>query len=147
MRKNYEKVLKWFQSLLKDEINEGNNFYKDNLLYILDAKKKKLIYDSYGYKIGNAMENISKLPKDNQEDIEIVMQHYTSEAFRYFFRRLEEGEASGDIGRINFELKAINDTTGEETLLISADENDDIDNDFQGWILDNCSGLEEDKEN
>jgi len=144
MKVNYQEVLEWFQDLLKDKIEGGSNFYKDDFSYILNEKKKKLIFDSYGKKIANALEDISKLSRENQKNIELLIQLYTSEAFRYFFRLLEDGEVSDNIGRINFKLTAVNDTTGEETLLISADEKDEIDNDFQGWILDNCIETEED---
>jgi len=54
-----------------------------------------------------------------------------SESFRYFFRRLEEGENLEKGDSITLELKMLNSETNEETILISSNPNDDIDNEFQ----------------
>jgi len=98
----------------------------------------------YPIKSYKALDWVNSLNEQEQENIEILIKNYTCDTCRYFFRLLEEGEVSYDIGRINFELKAINDTTGKETILISSDENNDIDNDFEGLILDKCIETEED---
>lgn len=63
--------------------------------------------------------------------------------FYYFFKHLEEGENIAIGERINFELTAVNEETGQRTKLISANPDEDgVYNDFQGWILDNCSELD-----
>jgi len=136
-----EHIEVWFKELIKNEIEDGVKYYKSNLSYILDAKKKKLISDSYGNKIADALQDVSELSSESKRNIELLLSLYLSETCASIFGKFEDGEISDDIGRINFNLTAVNDTTGEETTLISADENDDTDNDFQGWILDNCSGL------
>jgi hypothetical protein len=139
MKEKYKKVLDWFRFILKNEIGGAVRFLDYDIEDMKDEKQKKYFKDRYSPEICSATTWMSELAENEQLYMKRLLQLYTSDAFHFFFKRLEEGENSGDIGRINFELKAINDVTNEEVILISSDENDKIYNDFQGWILDNCS--------
>jgi len=139
-----ENDIKWFIDRIYENINLSEYFFKSDIQKIKDEKGKKRLKKMYPIKSYKALDWVNSLNEQEQENIEILIKNYTCDTCRYFFRLLEEGEVSYDIGRINFELKAINDTTGKETILISADENDDIDNDFEGLVLDKCIETEED---
>lgn len=142
--KKQEEILILFQELLKNEINNSSSFFKRDIDYIVDKQKSKLLEDSYTSNIYNALQEISILDKKTTKNMNILLQFYSSEAFRYFFKHLEEGENIKQGERINFELTAVNENTGQKTKLISATpDEDEIDNDFQGWIMDNCAELKE----
>jgi len=135
MNKN---IVQWFKDRIYENIDLSAYFFKSDVDDFKDIKQKKFMKKSYSERRFNALQWASSLSQEEQENIKVLIENYTCDACRYFFRFLEEGEVSYDIGRINFELKAINDTTNEETVLISADENENINNDFEGLILDKC---------
>lgn len=142
--RSYDEMLNFFREVLSIEIDAGVKFFENNLRYILDEKKRKLIQEAYANSSTkyNALLWASSIDDFEQEHFKILLQLFISESYRYFFRRLEEGE-NIDLGeRINFELIAVNEKIGQRTKLISANPDEDgIDNDFQTWIMDNCSNL------
>lgn len=142
-REQYQKNLDFFREILKYEVDAGIRFFDNNLSYMYDEKKQKLIKDAYAnssYKY-NALLWASNINKLEKEHLKVLLQLYTSESFRYFFRRLEEGENNDDGQRMTFKLTMINEETKEETVLIDGTEESPLDNNFQEWILENCSNL------
>jgi len=140
----YQKNLDFFREVLKIEVDAGVRFFDNNLSYMYDEKKQKLIKDAYANSSSkyNALLWASNVNKTEKEHLKALLQLYTSESFRYFFRRLEEGENNDDGQRMTFKVTMINEETKEETLLIDSTEDSQLDNDFQEWILENCSSLD-----
>ncbi len=140
--RSYQEILDFFREVLKIEIDDGISVFESHLSYMKDKTKKKLIYDSYGKNIYNAFESLLKL--NQNEHVKILLGLYVREFSRYLFKRLEEGENIKQGERINFELTAVNEVTGQRTKLISANPDEDgVNNNFQEWIMDNCSGIVE----
>lgn len=135
--RSYEEILEFFQKVLKVEV---------------DGAVKTIKYDLNNVEENNRFASIMKKDEEekyqflkqlNQQQVDVllsILQDSSMFGFYYFFKRLEEGE-NIEIGeRINFELTAVNEETGQRTKLISADPNEEeIYNNFQEWILDNCS--------
>jgi len=137
-------VIKWFKERIYENIDLGEYFYKSDLIAMNAEKKKKLRKKTCSKDIFEALEWANSLNKQEQKHIKHLIENYTCDSMRYFIRFLEEGEVSSGIGRINFDLIAVNDMTDEKIKLISSDENDDIYNDFEGLVLDKCVETEED---
>lgn len=142
-KEQYQKNLDFFREILKIEVNSGVRFFNSNMHYMQNEKQKKLVLDAYTNSKDkcNAISWASMLNEQQQNHLKILLQLYISESFRYFFRRLEEGENNHDMQRMNFQLKMINKGTKEETILIDSTDDSNIDNDFQTWIMDYCSHL------
>jgi hypothetical protein len=139
----YKKNLDFFREVMQIEINSGVRFFNYNLEDIADEKQKKFLQKAYAnssYKY-NALLWAYSLNNLEKEHLKVLLQLYTSESFRYFFRRLEEGENNDDGQRMTFRLTMINEETKEETTLIDGTEDSTLDNNFQEWILENCSNL------
>jgi len=143
--RSYQEVLDFFREVLKEEIGSAIYFFNSDMDDMNNEKQKKFIKSTYSKNQYEAVEWASSLEKKVQEKLKILFQFYTSDAFRYFFRRLEEGENIKQGERINFELTAINENTGQRTKLISANPDDNIDNNFQEWIMENCSEINNEK--
>ena len=140
--RNNDKIISFFKEVVKTEINGGVwmltkrlERLKNNHKSITALKK----WDKQKY------DDLVKISHMNTEDIELInrlIQDSISTSFSYFFKRLEEGENIEMGERINFDLIAVNENTGQKTKLISATaDEDNIDNNFQEWIMDNCSEL------
>ncbi len=142
--RNNKEIVDFFKKLIKSEIDGGVWILSKRLERIktkhksVDALKK---WDRQQY---DDLLKITQFSKDEKAIIFRLLQSSVSTAFYYFFKRLEEGENIERGERISFELTAINENTGQKTKLISANlDEDDVFNDFQEWILDNCSNIED----
>ncbi len=140
--RNDDSVLEFFKEVLRVEINSAVYFYKSDIKGMSDEKRRKFKKKAYSEEQYKALEWIVTLKEKEQKNIETLLQFYTSDSFRYFFKRLEEGENIEQGERINFDLTAVNEKTGEKTKLISATpDEDNIDNNFQEWIMENCNEI------
>jgi len=137
-------VIKWFKERIYEKIDLSTYFFESDIEDFKDLKQKKFIKKAYNNDKFKALEWANLLNKQEQKYIKHLIGNYTCDSMRYFIRFLEEGEVSSGIGRINFDLIAVNDMTDEKIKLISSDENDDIYNDFEGLVLDKCVETEED---
>lgn len=137
----YKKNLDFFREVLKIEIDETVEFFDYNVKSMADEKLKKNLKKAYSEEICNAIEWAFTLNDEEKMNFKRLIQLYTSKSFRYFFRRLEEGENNDDGQRMTFKLTMINEETKEETILIDGTEESQLDNNFQEWILENCSNL------
>jgi hypothetical protein len=138
----YQKSLDFFREMLKIEVNETVEFFDYDMEDMADEKQKKYFKDRYHQEICNAIKWAFILNDEEKINFKRLVQLYTSKSFRYFFRRLEEGENNDDGQHMAFKLTMINEETKEETLLIDSTEDSQLDNDFQEWILENCSSLD-----
>jgi hypothetical protein len=138
--RSYEEILKFFQEVLKIEIDGGIWMLNKRLDRIKTNHKSINALKKWNNQQYDDLLKISQMDEENINLIKRIIQDSVSTAFLYFFKRLEEGE-NIEIGeRINFELTAVNEETGQKTKLISATPDEDgIDNKFQEWIMDNCS--------
>lgn len=141
-KEKYIKNLDFFREVLKFEIdywvNSLFNMIKEHIninskLALSMKKRSPTQYDDYQW--------LSKLDKQDQDKVHRLVRESVSSAFIYFFRRLEEGENNDDGQRMTFKLTMINEETKEETVLIDGTEESQLDNNFQEWILENCSNL------
>ena len=138
--KNDDKILEFFKEVLKVEIDDGIKILSDELKGAIDNDKPFQTLKKWNKQQYDDLSLISKLDENIQSAMYRLFQDNISSAFRYFFKRLEEGENIEMGERINFDLVAVNENTGEKTKLISATpDEDDIDNNFQEWIMENCS--------
>lgn len=143
--RSYEEVLKFFQEVLKIEIDGGVWMLNKRLERISNNDKAMNALKKWNRQQYDDLLKISQMDEENINLIRRVIQDSVSTAFLYFFKRLEEGENIVIGERINFELTAVNEETGQRTKLISATpDEDDIDNNFQEWIMDNCSKIKKD---
>jgi len=138
----YQKNLNFFREVLKFEIdywvNSLFNMIKEHInvnskLALSMKKRSPIQYDDYLW--------LSKLDKKDQDKVNRLVRESVSSAFIYFFRRLELGEKNDDGQLMTFKLTMINEETKEETVLIDGTEESQVDNNFQEWILENCSNL------
>ncbi len=138
--RSYEEILKFFQEVLKIEIDGGVRILNKEILGAKNNDKPFQALKKWDNQQYDDLLKISQMDEENINLIKRIIQDSVSTAFLYFFKRLEEGE-NIEIGeRINFELTAVNEETGQKTKLISATPDEDgIDNKFQEWIMDNCS--------
>ncbi len=138
--KKNDKILEFFKEVLKVEIDDGIKILSDELKGAIDNDKPFQTLKKWNKQQYDDLSLISKLDENIQSAMYRLFQDNISSAFRYFFKRLEEGENIEMGERINFDLVAVNENTGEKTKLISATpDEDDIDNNFQEWIMENCS--------
>lgn len=137
----YQKNLDFFREVMQIEINAGVRFFNYDMSDMADDKQKKYFKDRYPQEICSAIAWAFTLSDEEKVNFKRLIQLYTSESFRYFFRRLEEGENNDDGQRMTFKLTMINEETKEETTLIDGTEESQLDNNFQEWILENCSNL------
>lgn len=142
--RSYEEVLKFFQEVLKIEIDGGVWMLNKRLERISNNDKSMNALKKWNRQQYDDLLKISQMDEENINLIRRVIQDSVSTAFLYFLKRLEEGENIVIGERINFELTAVNEETGQRTKLISATPDEDgIDNNFQEWIMDNCSKINE----
>lgn len=137
----YQKNLDFFREVMQIEINAGVRFFNGDMKYMADEKLKKNLKKAYPLETCNAIEWAFTLNDEEKMNFKRLIQLYSSESFRYFFRRLEGGENNDDGQRMTFKLTMINEETKEETTLIDGTEESQLDNNFQEWILENCSNL------
>ena len=138
--KNDDKILEFFKEVLKVEIDGGVWTLNKRLERIKTNHKSVNALKKWNKQQYDDLLEICKMDKNNINLFNRVIQDSVSTAFEYFFKRLEEGENIEMGERINFDLVAVNENTGEKTKLISATpDEDDIDNNFQEWIMENCS--------
>jgi len=137
--RNYEEILTFFQELLKHEIDGGVETLRNDLNNINQNNHFASIMKSDYSEKYNFLTSLDDI---QFEQLLNTVQDSISFSFYYFFKRLEEGENIEMGERVNFELTAVNEETGNKTKLISATPDEDgIDNDFQEWIMDNCHTL------
>jgi len=140
-----EEILDFFRYVLKIEIDGGVRILNKEIEGALNKDKAFLILKKWDRQKYDDLLKISQMSEDELNLMRRVIQDSVSTSFYYFFKRLEEGENILAGERINFDLTAVNEETGQRTKLISATpDEDNINNNFQEWILDNCSELKED---
>lgn len=140
--RTYAEVLKFFQEVLKIEIDGGVRILDKELLGAKNNDKPFQALKKWNRQQYDDLLKISQMDDENLNLLRRLIQDSVSTAFLYFFKRLKEGENIVIGERINFELTAVNEETGQRTKLISANPDEDgIDNEFQEWILDNCSKI------
>jgi hypothetical protein len=138
--REYDEVLEFFREVLKYEIDywtdSSFNYINEDIKNNTKSARSMQKRNEIGY---NDLVFLSQFEEEDKNKIRRLVYESISSAFIYFFRRLEEGENIEQGERINFELVAVNEKTGQRTKLISATPDEDgIENDFQEWILDNC---------
>lgn len=142
--RGYEGILKFFQQVIKVEIDGGVWILNKEIEGAKDNDKAFRALKKWNKQQYDDLLKISQMNKEDVDLIKRAIQDSVSTAFRYFFKRLEEGENIEVGERINFELTAVNEETGQRTKLISANpDEDNIDNNFREWILDNCSKIQD----
>ncbi len=141
--RDYNEVLDFFKNILKNDINGGVRIFNKEIDGAINNDKAFQTLKKWNNQQYNDLLIISNLNKDVKSVIFRLFQNNISSSFYYFFKRLEEGENIEQGERINFELTAVNENTGQRTKLISANPDEDkIDNDFQEWIMENCSKID-----
>ena len=141
MKRTDKEVIDFFKEVIKVEINGGVWILNKRLERLATNHKSISALEKWDKQKYDDLVKISQMDKENRDLINRLVQDSVSTAFVYFFKRLEEGENIEMGERINFDLVAVNKNTGQRTKLISSDENEQRYNDFQDWILDNCSDV------
>lgn len=135
-----KEIADFFKEVIKAEVDGGVWMLNKEIEGALNKDKAFLILKKWDKQKYDDLLKISQMNEDELNLIKRVVQDSISTAFVYFFKRLEEGENIEQGERINFELTAVNEETKQKIKLISATpDKDGIENDFQGWIIDNCS--------
>ncbi len=141
--RDYNEILDFFREILKIEIDDSTKSLFNKINHIKSNDKFANNMKNTFPKRYNNYNKLANMDIETQQSLFNVVQEEISDAFLYFFKRLEEGENIEQGERINFELTAVNENTGQRTKLISATpDEDEIDNDFQEWIMENCSKID-----
>lgn len=138
-----DEILEFFRKILKFEIDGGLRIFTKEVEGAINNDKAFQTLKRWDNQQYNDLLMVTDLDEDIKLSIFRLFQNNISYSFYSFFKRLEEGENIEQGERINFELTAVNENTGQRTKLISATPDEDgIYNDFQEWIMDNCTNIE-----